>query len=294
MSGKVSSPAGNVITFEVVQDATLHDDNGVPSVDATANVLVRDVVGQKTDAAVTAVGTTKSLMAYLKGCLSWLTVASADATANAAAKDVIGNKSDAAVTSVGTTKSLVAYLKGILATLRNGTGGTGPGTNASIYDALGYDGVAAIPGTAGMLRTKAGSAFIIQSTVTSADIPNNTQTGAAITGACSGSVMVEEIVLETDGTGLAGPTNIRLSTDNANGLTGKANPLLSQAVSGLGANKTIQSATATLHKLPFLLESGKKLYVDGDDAAGTGAGTCRVSIRCRRVGDGDSLAAVNL
>jgi len=41
----------------------------VPSADSTDNVYERDVIGNKTDAAVTSVGTTKSLMAYVKGIL---------------------------------------------------------------------------------------------------------------------------------------------------------------------------------------------------------------------------------
>lgn len=41
--------------------------HAVPTADATTDALIRDVVGRKTDAAVTAVGTTKTLMAYLKG-----------------------------------------------------------------------------------------------------------------------------------------------------------------------------------------------------------------------------------
>ena len=41
----------------------------VPDEDVEDNAQVRDVVGNKTDAAVTTVGTTKTLMAYLKGVL---------------------------------------------------------------------------------------------------------------------------------------------------------------------------------------------------------------------------------
>lgn len=40
-----------------------------PTADSTATANVMDVVGHKSDAAVTTVGTTKSLMAYLKGVL---------------------------------------------------------------------------------------------------------------------------------------------------------------------------------------------------------------------------------
>lgn len=84
----------------------------VPTADSTANVYSRDVVGNKTDASVTTVGTTKSILAYVKGALSWLTVASADSTANASVADVLGNKTDASVYVPSATSSQTAYLKG--------------------------------------------------------------------------------------------------------------------------------------------------------------------------------------
>jgi hypothetical protein len=84
----------------------------VPTADVTTNVNARDVTGNKTDAAVTAVGTTKSLAAYAKGLVTMNTVQSADSTNNAFAGDVVGNKTDASVYVPGTTKSLAAYAKG--------------------------------------------------------------------------------------------------------------------------------------------------------------------------------------
>ncbi len=44
----------------------------LPSADSTANTYISEVVGNKTDAAVTTVGTTKSLVAYAKGILNQL------------------------------------------------------------------------------------------------------------------------------------------------------------------------------------------------------------------------------
>lgn len=44
----------------------------VPAADATADATMRDVIGKKDDAAVTTVGTTKSLMGYIKGLFSWI------------------------------------------------------------------------------------------------------------------------------------------------------------------------------------------------------------------------------
>jgi hypothetical protein len=99
---------GNVVTTGVIADLD------VPAADSTANVLERDVIGNKTDAGVTAVGTTKSLTAYLKGAITMLTAQTADSTADAFAGDVIGNKTDAVLTAVGTTKSIAAYVKTIL------------------------------------------------------------------------------------------------------------------------------------------------------------------------------------
>ena len=90
----------------------------VPSPDSTANDYESQVVGNKADAAVTSVGTTASLMAYMKGLVNveaaGSVVPTADVTDNTYDRDVVGNKADAAVTTVGTTKSLMGYLKGVV------------------------------------------------------------------------------------------------------------------------------------------------------------------------------------
>jgi len=53
-----------------VSVAGLAADLAVPLPDSTDDLLMRDVVGNKTDTPVTTVGTTKSLMAYIKGIIS--------------------------------------------------------------------------------------------------------------------------------------------------------------------------------------------------------------------------------
>lgn len=139
---------------------------------------------------------------------------------------------------------------------------------------------------------QAGSVFTVVKTFTSSAIPNNTQTGGALTGASSGTLLLEYLILQTDGTGVAGPTNVEISTDNAKGLTGAAGPSALVAVSGLGANKTVVVGyDGSNEKLPLYLESGKKLYIDGDDAAGTGGGTVDVIMVFRRVSDSATIAA---
>jgi hypothetical protein len=138
--------------------------------------------------------------------------------------------------------------------------------------------------------TAMGTAGVLQVTITSSSIPNNTQTGGDIAVA-TGVIVIEDIILETDGTGVAGPTNLEFTTNNVKGLTGAAAPNVLQAVSGLGANKTVVCKTSSTTKiLPLTLETGKKLFVDGDDGAGTGAGTVRATILFRRGSAGASLA----
>lgn len=125
--------------------STIAANQTVPGADSTANVLERDVVGNKTDAAATgAVSTTESLMAYAKQnatntekigtitntggtasvgailgdfanttLIGKLDVPAADATGNVDVGDVVGNKTDASIYVPGTTNSLAAYAKGI-------------------------------------------------------------------------------------------------------------------------------------------------------------------------------------
>ncbi len=92
----------------------LHNVTDVPEADSTNNIIEADVVGNKTDAAVTSVTTTKSLMGYIKGLIGFHTVPTADAETNTQMRDVVGTKTDAAVSTVGTTKTLMAYIKGLI------------------------------------------------------------------------------------------------------------------------------------------------------------------------------------
>lgn len=140
-----------------------------------------------------------------------------------------------------------------------------------------------------------GSYITVQSTVVSSGIPNNTQTAGAITGAASGALLLREIHITTDSTGLAGPTNFEISTDNADGLTGAGAPIVLEAAAGVGASKCWSAASdATTEYLPLNLESGKKLYIHGDDAAGTGAGEAIVTMVFQRVSAGSSITAANI
>ena len=57
--------ASGVFQYPVSSDAP-----AVSSADSTANATIADVIGNKTDASQTTVGTTRSLMGYLKGVLT--------------------------------------------------------------------------------------------------------------------------------------------------------------------------------------------------------------------------------
>ena len=109
-----------------------------------------------------------------------------------------------------------------------------------------------------------------------AGIPNNVQAaGGLLATATGGAVLVEDIVISKDATALTGPTNLRLSTDNVYGDTGAADPVAAVATASVTATTRIAALGTVVWstlKLPFVLELGKKLYIHGDDSAGTSAG----------------------
>jgi len=84
----------------------------VPAADATQNRTTSEVIGNKSDAAVTTIGTTASLMAYLKGLFSVV-----GPSATTGVSSVVGAMTDAAVTAPTTDKTAMGYLKGGLTTI---------------------------------------------------------------------------------------------------------------------------------------------------------------------------------
>lgn len=62
--------AGDLSVISTAVVTTIPALAAVPSADVVTNTNERDVIGNKTDAAITTVGTTKSLMAYLKGLVN--------------------------------------------------------------------------------------------------------------------------------------------------------------------------------------------------------------------------------
>jgi hypothetical protein len=101
--------------------ATVVGYHAVPTADATTDVVIRDIVGRKTDTSNTTVGTTSSLMRYVKGILNQIatlitmgTKPAADSTNNVYPADVIGSKDDAVQQTVAANRSLMAYIKALL------------------------------------------------------------------------------------------------------------------------------------------------------------------------------------
>ena len=122
-------------------------------------------------------------------------------------------------------------------------------------------------------------------------IPNNSQAaGGLIATASGGACLIEDVVFQKDGTALTGPTNVELSTDNAGGPTGTGSPIVLEPITSLGGNgHFVATQDATTYHLPYVLESGKKLYIHGDDAAGTSAGNTSVAVYGRALANGAKL-----
>lgn len=123
-------------------------------------------------------------------------------------------------------------------------------------------------------------------------IPNNSQAAAGLLAtATNGAVLIEDIIWQRGADNFVGPTNYEFSTDNVAGLTGAAAPNGVALLAKFNAAKTgILSIDGATKQVPFVLESGKKLYIHGDDAATSGGGTTDFYIKYRRLAANAYLA----
>lgn len=124
---------------------------------------------------------------------------------------------------------------------------------------------------------------ITGATVQAKSFTSSTITTSPATAFTEGSVLpnsslvCSDIILETDGTGLAGGTNFTITTNNVNGRT----TLCSETVANLGANKTVKCSAASVTGLiPFTLETGKNLQIQCTGANCTGTGTVTILPIC--------------
>lgn len=131
----------------------------------------------------------------------------------------------------------------------------------------------------------AGTSVLIKKTIVSSTITTSAQD---LSTTALGEFLVDNVILKTNGTGLAGATNFRILSNNAVG----ALPILEEAVANLGASATIDIYTASVVKQRTVLESGKKLQYLGTASAGTGAGTITVYVHLIRKTAGATITNV--
>ena len=140
-----------------------------------------------------------------------------------------------------------------------------------------------------------GATFWLKKTVTSSAILT---TSVDITGvAVGGELVIEDVLIKSDGTGLAAGTTFRVVSNNSNGTTS----VFMYPVAKLGANKQTSferafndPATQSIVlgvNIPVVLELGKKLSVSNTDAASTGAGTIDIYIKFRKLSDSSRIVA---
>ncbi len=192
------------------------------------------------------------------------------------------NKIDSATLAVSPTAGSLAQFIA--------SGGTALGTaladSKSIVDAIGSNGTTLVYGSGSALGA-IGTTFWIKKTMTSSNILDSGNTD--ITGvSAGGELAIEDVIVKTDGTGLATGTNFELLSNNAKGLAN----IFVETVANLGATKTVDLTGASVTKIRTILESGAKLQVHSTAADCTGAGTIDIYVKFRRLAAGATIAAL--
>jgi len=115
--------------------------------------------------------------------------------------------------------------------------------------------------------------FIIEKTITSSTLTTSAVNIAQLVG---NGVIVEDIVVRTDATGLAWGTNFTLAADWIT--------FFSTAISGLWASAVMDLANASVTGIKALIWAGSKyISVANTVAAWTGAWTITLQITCRKL-----------
>jgi hypothetical protein len=128
-----------------------------------------------------------------------------------------------------------------------------------------------------------GGVGIVKVTGLSSDIPISTAPKVILT-AFNSDIEIEDVIIQTDGTGLATGTTFELR-QSGDGLTVWA----SEAVASLGANVTLDFSSLTVGQ-KFVLQQGKTISIDNTVAAGTGAGKFSLWFQYRPMTAAGSLA----
>lgn len=136
-------------------------------------------------------------------------------------------------------------------------------------------------------NTGPGTVFVVTKTVAQAAIVG---AGAALTGASSGgAILIEDVVLQNDGTACAsvgGMSVVEVYTNNAAGSAS----FVTDAQAKIGANAVVSGATHTTAN-KVVLESTKVVSIKATTEDLTSAGTLTVHLICRRLAAGATVAA---
>lgn len=134
-------------------------------------------------------------------------------------------------------------------------------------------------------HSESGDKFVVQKTLTSSAI---TTGGVDITGAAaSGNVVIEDIIIETDATGLAAGTNFTIEKDGGSGVL----TFFAETVANLGGNATeVLSTGSVTASNGTTLDSGQKLVAKCTASNCTGTGTITLTLMCARA-DADATVA---
>ncbi len=266
----------------------------VPTADSTANVLERDVIGNKTDALIDVVGTDKSLTAYAKGILANLSGAAGVATYPAAA----------AYASGVSIAEVLAYVQD---GVRRGTGTT-LGANTSLFDVLGTaTGTFSAPSAAAPAANVSVLA-ILGELYAQADrsigtgsisLPaTTTVTAFTVTG---GPIVVLELYAITLTNFQAAATTIQFSTTTTSPASSTVVSIASASLSGVAAGTSLM-CTGVFANAPtvstagvvatgttkFMVPAGVITYVVG---GATNTGTIQFFIRYRALARGVTVTA---
>lgn len=142
----------------------------------------------------------------------------------------------------------------------------------------------------------AGTSFWQTYILTSSNILNSAATD--LTGTVVGDLIVEQVILMTDATGLAGGTNFELSVS---GETYGENKPIVETVANLGASVTRSLVNTgpdstndrffSVTGVSFVVQGGDKLQYGSSVADCTGAGKILVAIKYTRLSDGASISS---
>lgn len=124
---------------------------------------------------------------------------------------------------------------------------------------------------------------IVEKVITSSEL--STSTPVAVTQYATGNFYIDNIIVSTDSTGLATGTNFIINVDSP---TYGLKTILSNAVSGLGANKTVDLNSATV-KQRVMLEDGDRLVAYCTTANCEGAGKAKITVILKKASWGSAI-----